>query len=129
MHNFGPHLMLDFYSNSDRLSDIEFGKELLNELVEKLNMRKLCEPVVFWSECDNPNWTPKHATGFSGYVVIAESHISIHTFAESGYVFLDIFSCKEFDRDLVCTYLENKLGMYHADRHLVFRGQNFPGGE
>ena len=37
--------------------------------------------------------------GVSGFVLIAESHISIHTFPDRGYVNIDIFSCKEFDAD------------------------------
>ena len=34
-----------------------------------------------------------------GFVIIAESHISVHTFPEHGYVWVDIFSCKEFETD------------------------------
>ncbi len=33
----------------------------------------------------------------SGFVLIAESHISVHTFPERGYLNVDIFSCKDFD--------------------------------
>ena len=35
--------------------------------------------------------------GVSGVVVLAESHISIHTWPERGYVALDIFMCGECD--------------------------------
>jgi len=32
-------------------------------------------------------------TGVSGVVVISESHLSVHTWPEAGYVSLDIFTC------------------------------------
>ena len=32
-------------------------------------------------------------TGVSGVVVISESHLSVHTWPEAGYVALDIFTC------------------------------------
>ncbi|RLF05813.1 MAG: adenosylmethionine decarboxylase [Thermoprotei archaeon] len=33
--------------------------------------------------------------GVSGYVLIAESHISIHTWPEYGYAAVDVFTCGE----------------------------------
>ncbi|HMR10371.1 MAG TPA: adenosylmethionine decarboxylase, partial [Polyangiaceae bacterium] len=35
--------------------------------------------------------------GVSGTLVIAESHISLHTWPEQGYVAVDIFTCGELD--------------------------------
>ena len=35
--------------------------------------------------------------GVSGFILIAESHISVHTFPDRGYVNVDIFSCKYFN--------------------------------
>ena len=35
----------------------------------------------------------------SGFVIIAESHISVHTFPDRGYLNIDIFSCKDFDAE------------------------------
>ena len=42
----------------------------------------------------NPN-----DNGISGFVIIAESHISVHTFPGRDYVNIDIFSCKSFDHE------------------------------
>jgi S-adenosylmethionine decarboxylase len=38
-------------------------------------------------------------SGISGFVIIAESHISVHTFPRKSYVNIDIFSCQSFDKD------------------------------
>ena len=43
--------------------------------------------------------------GISGFVMIAESHISVHTFPDQDYVFIDIFSCRPFDTDAAIDYL------------------------
>jgi len=124
---FGPHLMLDFPVDSDKLCDIPFWEDLLEELVETVKMTPLSRPTVVYSECDNAAWDPPHATGVSGYIVLAESHISFHTFHESQFVFLDIFSCKPFDYNDVFDVLEKKLGAHDYHTNVVHRGKNFPG--
>jgi S-adenosylmethionine decarboxylase len=42
---------------------------------------------------------PPEPPGISAFVILAESHVSFHTWPESGYVSLDIYSCKTFDVD------------------------------
>jgi S-adenosylmethionine decarboxylase len=55
-------------------------------------MTKISKPHVFqYSGIKPEDW------GVSGFVLIAESHIAIHTFPEHGQVWVDIFSCKGFD--------------------------------
>jgi S-adenosylmethionine decarboxylase len=41
--------------------------------------------------------SPVGGYGYTGMVVIAESHISIHTYPEDNYIAIDIFSCRAFD--------------------------------
>jgi len=36
-------------------------------------------------------------SGVSGIVIIAESHLSVHTWPQRSYLSADFFSCKEFD--------------------------------
>jgi len=55
-------------------------------------MTKIIEPQVYTYHGKSPDdW------GVSGFVLIAESHISVHTFPARRYVNIDIFSCKDFD--------------------------------
>ena len=55
-------------------------------------MTKIAPPEVHTYRGSKPeDW------GVSGFVLIAESHISIHTFPHRQYVNIDIFSCKSFD--------------------------------
>lgn len=64
--------------------------------------------------------------GLSGFVLIAESHISIHTFIEQSYVSVDIFSCKEFDTKNATVYLTAKFNPQKVEKNLILRGKEFP---
>ena len=57
-------------------------------------MTRITEPSVLVYDAPKPE-----DSGVSGFVIIAESHISIHTFPRKNYVNIDIFSCRPFDHD------------------------------
>jgi S-adenosylmethionine decarboxylase proenzyme len=49
--------------------------------------------------------------GVSGVVVIAESHLAIHTWPEYGYAAVDLFTCgDDVDPDAAFMHLKEKLG-------------------
>lgn len=49
--------------------------------------------------------------GISGVVVIAESHLSIHTWPEYGYAAVDLFTCgDEIKPEIAFEHLKNALG-------------------
>jgi S-adenosylmethionine decarboxylase len=64
--------------------------------------------------------------GLSGFVLIAESHISIHTFPEKSFVSVDIFSCKHFDSDFASSYLKKTFEMEKVECTVLDRGTEFP---
>ncbi|HEU5349722.1 MAG TPA: deoxyhypusine synthase family protein, partial [Ktedonobacterales bacterium] len=66
-------------------------------------------------------------SGVSGLVVIAESHIAIHTFPELDYFTMDIFSCKNFDHEKAIEYIRTAFDVREMDRMLVQRGLSFKG--
>ncbi len=52
-----------------------------------------------------------HPQGVSGVIVIAESHLSIHTWPESGYAALDFYTCGDHtDPWRACEYAAERLG-------------------
>ena len=93
MLGFGPHLVMDARGcASRRLDDLSALYRLLDVFPAKIGMTKIMPPYVF------AHGEPGSAEyGLSGFVLIAESHISIHTFPVSGQVKVDIFSCEQFD--------------------------------
>jgi len=99
---------------------------LLVDTVALLQVRALSKPHIHASSCSNPKWEPENASGFSGCIVLAESHVYFHGFAESGYVFFDTFSCKEYDPVDVWTLLDDCLDIQDGHYTLIERGMNFP---
>ena len=58
----------------------------------KIGMKKIIKPkVLLYNNCEKINH------GVSGFVMIAESHISIHTYPNRKVFYMDVFSCKDFD--------------------------------
>ncbi|MEK6869195.1 MAG: S-adenosylmethionine decarboxylase, partial [Nanoarchaeota archaeon] len=58
--------------------------------------------------------------------MIAESHISMHTFPEKDYVFIDVFSCKSFDVESAAKLLVSAFGAKKHIKNVVSRGGDFP---
>lgn len=54
--------------------------------------------------------------GVSGVVVIAESHLSIHTWPSDGYAAVDLYTCGDLDSSAAINYLANAFG---ARAHVV----------
>jgi S-adenosylmethionine decarboxylase len=61
--------------------------------------------------------------GVSGVVVIAESHVAIHTWPEYNYAAVDIFTCGEtIEPWVLFDYLKEKLGSSHVSQMELKRG-------
>jgi len=122
MEPFGPHLTLDLSNcNKRKLNDLSFIYNLLYELPDKIGMTKITQPYVF----PYSGLVPEDK-GITGFVVIAESHISIHTFEEKGYVFIDLFSCKNFDVEYAAKYLTDAFEAKKVEKNIILRGRDFP---
>lgn len=118
---FGPHLMLDLSDcNTDKLSDYNLVFSVLNELPGKIGMTKITQPYVF----PYSGLVPEDK-GITGTVIIAESHISIHTFQEKDYCFVDVFSCKDFNVEYAAEYLIDIFESKKYEKHIVNRGKDF----
>ncbi len=122
LFGFGPHLMIDGYqANPEKLADAEMIKRVLDEMPEAMEMTKVLPPFVF-------EYTGARAedAGVTGVVIIAESHIAIHTFPEKRFISVDIFSCKEFDLRKAVDYLVETFEIGRYDTYLINRGKEYP---
>ena len=89
--NFGEHITIDGYEGSEeKLSDKNLILFCLSDLVAKLGMRELAPPHVYFAEGNDS----KDPGGWTGFVIIEESHISIHTFPKRLFVSADVYTCK-----------------------------------
>jgi S-adenosylmethionine decarboxylase len=120
---FGPHLIIDgTRCDTQKLGDRILIEQILSEYPAAIGMTKIGGPYMFEYQAPDPAYS-----GVSGIVVIAESHIAIHTFPELDYFTMDIFSCKNFDHELAIRYIKDALDVKEMDRMLVQRGLSFRG--
>ena len=120
---FGPHLTLDLYGcNPKKLEDKNFIYDLLNNLPELIGMHKISKPNVTYFP-GNPTSFDKG--GISAFVLITESHITIHSFIADRFASIDIFSCNQFDVHKATEYLMEKLEAKKAERNYIERGKEF----
>ena len=85
-----------------------------------VNMTKITQPHVFPYEGLVPE-----DKGITGVVVIAESHVSIHTFPLKRYAFVDVFSCKPFDVDMAARFCTELFGCKSPTVRVSQRGLDF----
>jgi S-adenosylmethionine decarboxylase len=84
----GAHLIVDLYE-AHRLDDIDHIEHTLRRCVDAAGATLLHIHLHHFE----PNG------GVSGVAVLAESHISIHTWPEANYAALDVFMCGKADPD------------------------------
>ena len=120
---FGPHLIIDGSKcDTAKLGDRLLIERILTEYPTAIGMTRIGGPYMFEYQAPDPAYS-----GVSGLVVIAESHIAIHTFPALDYFTMDIFSCKNFDHEVAIDYIREALGVREMDRMLVQRGLSFRG--
>jgi S-adenosylmethionine decarboxylase len=115
------HLIIDGYSgNAQKMQDVDFIYQLLDAYPSQIGMTKISLPQVSKYTGSKPeDW------GISGFVLIAESHISIHTFPERSYINIDIFSCKEFDAEQTIRDLQQQFGLDEIRSYILNRGLEY----
>lgn len=122
LKGYGPHLTFDGYeADPARLNDMKVVFDFLLKLPAIIGMQRLTQPyVISYDGADKPN-----DYGVTGIVIIATSHISIHTYPYDKTFFLDIFSCKQFDQEKALAFIRETFGAENEDIALVIRGKHF----
>lgn len=122
--NFGIHYMLDGYNaNPDCLRDEERLLDILYRIPEEMGMYRISEPVV---KVAGPN-NKKDPGGLSGFVMIAESHVSFHTFPNRGFVTIDVYTCHdELDTDSLTKKFTEAFDIKEYEQNVVLRGTKYP---
>jgi S-adenosylmethionine decarboxylase len=116
------HLIIDGYGDNPKvMQDEQFLYQLLDSYPAQIGMTKISSPLVFRYIGSRPeDW------GISGFVFIAESHISIHTFVERRYINIDVFSCKDFNAAQVIKDLKEKFQLTKLSSRLINRDWKMP---
>jgi S-adenosylmethionine decarboxylase len=122
MH-FGEHVTIDGYGGSEeKLNDKELVLSCLNDLPEKLGMKKLSVPEIYFAPGNNT----KDPGGWSGFVVIEESHISVHTFPGTRFVSADVYTCKNgMDIEFILEFFKQKFDLQDIESNFIKRGLKY----
>jgi len=107
----GVHLIIDLHG-AKRLNDIEHIEATLRRCVEASNATLLHIHLHHFQP-----------SGVSGVAVLAESHISIHTWPETGYAALDVFMCGSADPDKCIPVLREAFSAKSVGVSELLRGQ------
>jgi len=98
------------------MQDEQFIYQMLDSYPAQIGMTKIAPPLVFkYIGSKAEDW------GISGFVFIAESHISVHTFAERSYINIDVFSCKDFNAEQVIKDIKDKFQLTRFSSRLINR--------
>jgi S-adenosylmethionine decarboxylase len=108
----GAHLIVDLY-DGERLDDIDHIEETLRRCVAESGATLLHIHLHHFE----PNG------GVSGVAVLAESHISIHTWPERGYAALDVFMCGNANPDACVPVLREAFAAKRVAVSELLRGQ------
>jgi S-adenosylmethionine decarboxylase len=112
------HLMLELYGVERKvLEDEALLRHILDEYPGRVQMEKVSPVHLYDIETSNPL-----DAGMSGFVVIAQSHISLHAWPEYGEVDIDICSCKEFSQEDAIAFAKEMFKTDDVEAHFVVRG-------
>ena len=112
------HLVIDGYGgDTTKMWDTQLIRQFLTDYPESLGMTRITDPKVLDYQAPKPE-----DSGVSGFVIIAESHISIHTFPRKSYVNIDIFSCLAFDYERALADATELFDLKEVKNWLLDRG-------
>ncbi len=111
------HVIIDGHGGDpDQLSDENVVRVILDEVPGIMGMSKITQPMVLrYTGSKSEDW------GVSGFVMIAESHISMHTFPERGLIWADVFSCKDFDATPILEEIKKRFSLLEMDLQTIPR--------
>jgi S-adenosylmethionine decarboxylase len=108
----GVHLIIDLHG-AKQLDDIEHIEATLRRCVEAARATLLHIHLHHFQP-----------SGVSGVAVLAESHISIHTWPEAGYAALDVFMCGSAEPDKCIPVLREAFSAQSVGVNELLRGKH-----
>jgi len=116
------HVTLDLYGcNPTLLADAAFLRGVLEEYPEHINMVKVGPAELRYIKTSNPL-----DDGYSGFAIIATSHVSLHAWEPYRMVNIDVFSCEEFSVEDVVAFARQTFQAQDVEVHTIRRATRSP---
>jgi len=107
---------IDIYNcNPGTIRDSEKIKQFVVELCDLIRMRRFGETLVVHFGED------ERVSGYSMVQLIETSLISAHFANQTNTTYLDVFSCKPYDTDVVAEFARKYFGGSHCITHVNLR--------
>jgi len=107
----GPHVIADLHDvSAELLGSIDFWKEILIDGAKKSGATVLSDHFHHFGD----------GYGLTGVIVLAESHISIHTWPEKNYAAIDVFMCGTCDPEVAVDHITSRLNSI-VKKDLIYR--------
>ena len=107
----GRHVIADLHDvSAELLGSIDFWKEILIDGAKKSGATVLSDHFHHFGD----------GYGLTGVIVLAESHISIHTWPEKNYAAIDVFMCGTCDPEVAVDHITSRLNSI-VKKDLVYR--------
>jgi len=119
---YGKELILDLHNCNSSTFSRKSIEKFLKQLCKLISMKR--EDIYFWDYEGFPeeyNKAPDHLKGTSCVQFIKTSTIVIHTLDILKKVFINIFSCKEFNIEDTTNFVVSWFGGEVIQMHLIER--------
>ena len=124
MAHFGEHITIDGYDGDPvLLNDRDHILHCITGLCATLKMHPLSDVEVISA----PDNHIKDPGGWSAFVVIAESHIAIHTFPRRQFLSADVYTCQNgLDADFIGNFFREAFALHDIETNFIKRGTRYP---
>jgi len=119
MDIWGQHLILDVKGcDLEKARDPDYIAKFVKDLVVTIDMVPFGEPqlIHFADNTDKAGWTVIQ--------LITTSNITGHFLDHNGDLYLDVFSCKEFDQHVIVKAIKDSFNPENIRRRHIYRGAN-----
>lgn len=118
MTGLGTHILLDLYGcDPGRLDDLEFLRRMCLEGVRRSGATIMGD-----------HFKQFEPQGVSGVVIVAESHLSLHSWPEFSYMAMDYFTCSSrIDIEAAIAYFQEQLSPQKLVKSQHSRGEEIDG--
>lgn len=122
---YGRELILDMYDCDPKLFTRGFIEQFLIELCELIDMER-CD-LHFWDYVgyeEEKEIAPAHVDGTTAVQFIKTSNITIHTLDQLGEVYINLFSCKDYNVPEAVAFILRSFKTRNHIYKVILRGEN-----
>ncbi|MBZ0255054.1 S-adenosylmethionine decarboxylase [bacterium] len=114
VHYYGKHLIASFKHCNQNIIDKDFISDFLHQLAIDIDMQPFGQPIV-------ERFGEGIEIGISGVQLIETSAITVHTNDMARDLYLDVFSCKDFEADDVLQYVQDRFAPEESSHKVLLR--------